>query len=148
MRRAAKRRMGADFAVASAYGMPIADGSVRLVMNVFSPMAIEEVHRVLSHQGKFLMVIPAEDHLFDLKALIYDEPYKNAPADTALSGFRLIHSESLEFAMEFTTGEAIRSLFMMTPYAYRTSKEGRERVLCAEKLKTGAHFLILLYEKI
>ena len=46
------------------------------------------------------------------------------------------------------TPEAIRSLFMMTPYAYRTSSEDRERVLSLSEVSTEVEFMIDVYEKI
>ena len=51
LRRAAKREKDAEFAVASSYHLPVADGSVDLLLNCFSPLAIEEFHRVLRPGG-------------------------------------------------------------------------------------------------
>ena len=36
---------------------------------------------------------------------------------------------------------------MMTPYAYRTKKEDRERVLSLDTLNTEVEFLIFVYKK-
>ena len=93
------------------------------------------------------MAIPGAEHLFALKAAIYDTPYKNTVADTALSGFSLVSCEELLYDMHLTSPEAIRSLFMMTPSAYRTSAIGRERVLALSSLTVKAHFMILVYER-
>ena len=93
------------------------------------------------------MAIPAEEHLFALKAKIYDKPYKNQVDDTALQGLSLICAERLSFNMSLGSAEAIRALFMMTPYAYRTSAEGRARVLALEELGCCADFIILAYRK-
>jgi 23S rRNA (guanine745-N1)-methyltransferase len=93
------------------------------------------------------MAIPAEEHLFGLKSAIYDTPYKNEVADTELEGFSLVSKTELRYPLILNTGVDIRALFMMTPYAYRTSAAGRERVLALDELKTDAHFLILTYRK-
>ena len=93
------------------------------------------------------MAIPAEEHLYGLKAAIYDTPYKNALDDTALEGFSLVSSEELKYELNLDTESDIRALFMMTPYAYRTNKAGIERVLSLKSLKTNAHFIILTYRK-
>lgn len=53
LRRAAKREKNVEFAVASSYHLPVADGAVDLLVNCFSPLAIEEFHRVLSPGGRF-----------------------------------------------------------------------------------------------
>jgi 23S rRNA (guanine745-N1)-methyltransferase len=77
VKRAAKKNPRIEYAVASSYEMPIADGAADTLYNVFSPLAIEESARVLKQGGRFIMVIPDEEHLFELKAAVYDTPYKN-----------------------------------------------------------------------
>lgn len=47
LRRAAKRLPEGEFAVASAYRLPLADASADLLTNVFSPLSAEEFARVL-----------------------------------------------------------------------------------------------------
>lgn len=147
VKRAAKRQGMTSLAVASSYHMPIKEASVDLVLNIFSPQAAEETQRVLKSSGKFLMVIPGEEHLFGLKEKVYDTPYKNAPENTDIEGFRLLEKRELRYTVSLDSAEDISALFLMTPYAYRTSKEGRERVLSLNTLSTEAHFLALLYEK-
>jgi 23S rRNA (guanine745-N1)-methyltransferase len=127
--------------------MPLADASVDTLVNVFSPLAPEESRRVLRRGGKLIYVIPGADHLFQLKAKIYDEPYKNAPEEYTLPGFSLFDSEAVRFTMELGTPEEVRSLFMMTPYAYRTGKEGRERLMALRSLAVTADFEILIFER-
>lgn len=148
VKRASKRERGIGFAVASAYDMPLCDGSVGMVYNVFSPLATDEVLRVLAPCGYFLMAIPAEEHLFGLKERIYDTPYKNTVGSKELRGFRLVREEELRFTISLDSPEDIRNLFMMTPYAYRTSSVGRERVFALNSLQLEAHFLLLLYRKL
>lgn len=147
VREAAKRHAADEYAVASAYRMPIADLSVDTAVNIFSPLAIDELCRTVKPHGKFIMAIPGEEHLFELKAAIYDTPYKNEVADTALRGFTLIGCEELCYDMRLDTKEKIHSLFMMTPYAYRTSAVGRERAAALDLLTVKAHFMILVYER-
>ena len=147
MRYAAKTSETVSFAVASSYDMPVADGSVDTVVNLFSPLAAEETRRVLKGGGHFVFVFPDREHLFGLKAKIYDTPYKNEPQETALQGFTCLSDESLSYTLRLSSAEAVRSLFMMTPYAYRTSREGRERVLSLSHLETEVAFRILTYRK-
>ena len=67
LRYAAKREKGVEFAVASSYRLPVADGCVDILLNSFSPLALEEFRRVLRPGGTFLYVVPAADHLWELK---------------------------------------------------------------------------------
>ncbi len=147
VRRAARRNPRLDLAVASAYRMPISDGSVDLAVNVFSPLAIDETRRIIRTGGIFAMVIPGADHLFGLKAATYEHPYKNEVKNTFLRGFSLLESSYLSYPLELRSNAEVRSLFMMTPYAYRTPREDRERVLALDFLKTDAEFWIFLYKK-
>ena len=64
LRRAAKREKDIEFAVASSYHLPVADGSVELLLNCFSPLALEEFRRVLRPEGVMLYVVPSEKHLW------------------------------------------------------------------------------------
>ena len=147
VREAAKKHCADCYAVASSYKIPLGDGTVDLVLNTFSPQALSETARVLKCGGHFVMAIPAEEHLFGLKSAIYETPYKNEVQDTALEGFELLSSEEIKYELQLGTGEEIRNLFMMTPYAYRTKPSDREKVLSLTRLTTQAHFLVLTYVK-
>ena len=148
VREAAKKRCADFYAVASSYKMPLASESVDLVLNTFSPQALSETARVLKCGGYFVMAIPAEEHLFGLKSEIYETPYKNEVQDTALEGFELISCDEIKYELSLDTGEAIRNLFMMTPYAYRTRAEGRARVEALKTLDCTADFHIFVYKKL
>ena len=134
--------------VAGSYHIPLPDGSLDTVINTFSPLALEETRRVLKRKGRFIMAIPAEEHLYELKAKIYDTPYKNVVESTALDGFRLLTDDSVRYTMSLRTTESVRSLFMMTPYAYRTGSVGRGRLEGLECLECTADFRLFVYEKI
>jgi len=145
---AAKRNRNISLAVATSYDMPLADSSVDTVFNAFSPLAISEASRVLKLGGRFVMVYPGREHLFGLKSVIYKTPYKNEPEEAQLDGFKLLSHETLSYTLKLNTQGDIRALFMMTPYAYRTSREDRERVLSLSEVTTEVEFVIDVYEKI
>ena len=148
VKRAARVNSRTALAVASSYDMPIGDGSVDTVYNVFSPLALSETGRILKGGGKFIMVIPDEEHLFELKAAVYDTPYKNKVENTEIPGFKLLLRENLRYEMELDSREAVSSLFMMTPYAYRTSPENIARIEKLDSLSCRAEFILLAYEKL
>jgi 23S rRNA (guanine745-N1)-methyltransferase len=94
------------------------------------------------------MAIPGENHLFGLKRHLYEKPYKNTVSDTDLSGFSLLSEETISYKIRLDTPESISSLFMMTPYAYRTPREAAERLRALDILETEIEFLLFTYEKI
>ena len=142
-----KRNPRLSLAVASAYSVPVADGSFDLVTNMFSPLAASEIYRSLRADGIFVMAIPGEEHLFGLKSATYNTPYKNELQPKELSGFELISDERVRYSMHLKSKEEIQALFMMTPYAYRTGREERERVMSLTELETEADFYVLVYRK-
>lgn len=143
----ARRNRHVISAVASCYSMPVATSSVDTAVLVFSPFAREELFRVIKPHGKLVIVFPDTEHLFGLKSAIYDTPYKNKPEPTDLEGFTLLSDELLSYDITLDTREDIRALFMMTPYAYRTSAQDRRRVLLLDRLVTSVAFRIVCYRK-
>ncbi len=128
LRWAAKREKGIDFAVASAYRLPVASGSVDLLLNCFSPLAIEEFRRVLKPGGAFLYVVPGPEHLWELKQILYDRPYRNEEQRIPYEGFRYDRVMRVEKRIHLPDQEAIHDLFQMTPYYWKTPREGTERL--------------------
>ena len=148
VREISKKNSRISLAVAGSYHMPIADESIDTVVNTFSPLALEETRRVLKNGGHFIMAIPGENHLFGLKEAIYETPYKNVVADTELAGFELVEDEPLTYKIGLDSSEAVRDLFMMTPYAYRTRPQDRDKVLALNSLETEVDFRVFVYKKI
>ena len=145
---ATKRNKRVNYAVASAYHQPFADCGFDTAYNVFSPLALDEIRRVLKEKGIFIMVIPDELHLFELKQAIYETPYKNKLDDTEISGFELVSNEPVHYRIELSAKEDIAALFKMTPYAYRTSKRDADKVMNLDRLTVSANFRIITYRKV
>lgn len=143
----AKRNPDLKTAVASVFDLPIADKSVDCLLSVFSPYCGEEYSRVLKSDGIFIMVIPGEEHLFELKEMIYNTPYKNQVKDFELDGFKFLEDVSVDYEISLDNNEDIMSLFMMTPYYYKTGEAEQNRARSATKLKTKLSFKILVYAK-
>ena len=105
-RKAAKRCSSAEIAVSSVYRLPIPAASVDLLINCFSPLATGEFARVLKPGGHFLYVVPGPKHLWELKSILYDEPYENEEKRETYPGFHLMEVEPVE--MSFTLRAAER----------------------------------------
>lgn len=141
---AGRRDRTLDLAAASVYALPVCDHGCEMVMSVFSPLAPEEFRRILIPGGMFVEVYPLENHLFGLKRAIYDEPYRNEVKPDVLEGFALLEKREVRYTMT-VTGADIGNLLRMTPYWYKTSKEGQQKADMLTTLETEAEFGIAVY---
>jgi len=147
LRSAAKRTRDVEFAVASSYHLPAANESIDLLVNCFSPLALDEFRRVLKPGGAFLYVVPAADHLWEMKQVLYDEPYRNEEKLTPYPGFRYEQILPVDDTITLSDLEDIRNLFRMTPYCWKTPKEGVQRLEALDSLSTRIAFRIHVFRK-
>ncbi len=145
VRCAAGRHKNALWLCASAAHLPVADNSMGLVTSLFALTMPEEFRRVLRPDGVFIQVLAAEDHLLELKSIIYPalthKPKQTVPE---VPGFRLVKSRPVRFT--FTVeGEQVQNLLSMTPHVYRISKEGAERLRQTQTLSDTASCVLNLY---
>ena len=142
VKKAARRCPAAEVSVASVYHLPLADSSVDVLVDCFSPLAAEEFARVLRPGGVFLYVVPGPRHLWELKELLYESPYENEEKEEEYPGFALEGVTAVEHTFTLTDGEDVMALFGMTPYAWKTPREAVERLERVEKLTVTAQFRI------
>ena len=135
------------YAAASCFELPFSDRTADMIVCTFAPVSNDEYARVLKKGGKLIIVCPSPIHLSGLKELLYDEPYLNKPNEYGLKNFAEVDSMRLEYEAELCSNKSIMDLFMMTPYYYKSPKEGRERLEHTEYLKTMCGFDILIYRK-
>ena len=145
---AAKRCRDIQFAVASAFHLPVQDASFDLAVNFFAPYTGDETRRILKKNGLFLMAIPDEDHLWELKEAVYETPYKNEVKDYALKGFNFLEAQNIRTTLDLPCSDDILNLFKMTPYYYKTSREDQQRLERLESLSVTAAFRLLAYRKV
>lgn len=144
---ASLRERSLRLSVASIFDLPVADGSVDLLVNLFAPYDGKEFARVLRDGGMLLRVFPAERHLWELKTAVYDVPYENEIDTFDLEGFTMTEKTHLRFPLSLDCAEQIDALFKMTPYYYKTSREGQARLKALNFLETHAEFYIAVYRK-
>lgn len=134
-------------AVASSFDLPFKNKCCDSVISIFAPVCNDEYARVLKNGGKLFIVAPDSDHLFGLKKVLYDVPYKNKENEYGLSNFTLRNKYKLNYNITLQTNEDINSLFMMTPYYYKTSKEAQDKLISYHTLETVCDFIIYEYKK-
>ena len=147
LRRAAKRLPEGEFAVASAYRLPLTDASADLLTNVFSPLSAEEFARVLRPGGTFLYVVPSARHLWEMKQVLYSQPYENPVKETPYTGFSYQRIVPVRYEITLDCPEDIRALFQMTPYCWKTPREGVEALSALKRLTTQVGFDLHVFRR-
>lgn len=147
LRRAAKRVPEAEFAVASVYHLPLPDRSADVLVNIFSPLAAEEFARVLRPGGLFCYAVPSARHLWEMKEVLYREPYENPIKQEDYSGFVWRDVREIRYTADLGAGADIMALFHMTPYAWKTPKEGICRLEALDRLTCQIGFDLHLYQR-
>ena len=147
LRRAAKRDRALEFAVGSAYHLPVASQCAHLLLNCFSPMAPAEFARVLQPGGVLLYVVPAPRHLWELKEVLYRTPYLNPDEAIPYEGFTPLEVLPVEQSVTITGQEDLMALFQMTPYVWNTPKEGVERLETLSALTVTTAFRIHVFRR-
>ena len=146
IRRAAKGGGAVTFFVANMSAIPVRSGSVDAALILFAPFAGKEAARVMRDDGVLLTVVPGRRHLFEMKEILYSEPYENDEKLPESDGLTLAGKESLTYAMELKKDD-IADIFAMTPYYYHSPEEGRKRLSETESLTVTADFVIAKYRK-
>lgn len=146
LKTAARRTPEATFAVASLFHLPVADGCADGLVDIFAPVAGEEFARVLRPGGWLFLVGPGPRHLFGMKQVLYQTPYENPVEERKLPGFT-VQGRRLVRDRLTLTGEQIPNLFAMTPYFWKTPREGAARLAALKTLETEAEFVIDLLQR-
>ena len=109
----------ASFAVASAFRLPVLEGSCAAVFSVFAPHPLGEFNRVLGNDGLWVTATPGPDHLMEMRPAhgtggrAHERFNRRAdpPAGATLS-------TRVHFALDLTEQTA-SDLFTMTPLQWQ-----------------------------
>ena len=114
--------------------LPLADGSVDVVLNVFAPRNPVEFRRVLSPGGALLVVTPRVEHLRELRSLagmLDVVGGKDGQVAEALAGrFRLESSEEILGQPELSAAD-LRNAALMGPSAHHLDAVRLDEALAA-----------------
>ena len=148
VRCAAAKYKGPNWICGTAAHLPAAGGSVGVLMSMFALTIPGEFRRVLREDGIFIQVLAAQDHLMELKKIIYPEILlKDKDSVPTFAGFDLV--ESVPVTFEFTAeGEQIGNLLSMTPHFWRISAEGAKRLKETESLTDRASCVVNVFRPV
>jgi len=147
IRRAAGKDRRIQWVVASLFRLPVRDGAADMLTNVFAPSADAEFARVLRRNGLLLTAVPGRNHLWGLKQVLYDVPRENDEALPELPSFTLEKTVHVEGSLHLTGRDNLQDLLSMTPYAWRSPREGIERYGRMDTLDTPVSFVLAVHRK-
>lgn len=136
------------FYTANIFDLPLRDGCVDTVINLFAPVAREEFLRVLKPGGRLIVGASGKRHLMGMKRVLYDTPYENEANALSLPGFAPEARETAAYEIEISGKDAIRALFSMTPYYFRTSPEDCAKLYACDTLKTEVETDFFVFRKL
>lgn len=143
---ASKKDKTTIYAISSIFDMPIASKSVDVLLNIFAPTPIEEFKRILKDGGVLIKVGPAPEHLMELKEILYEHVYENEVEPITDNELRLMKTQRIVNQITIQTMEEIHSLFMMTPYYWKTSREDAEKLNKFNQLEVTTAFVMEVYQ--
>ncbi|MFT5691640.1 MAG: 23S rRNA (guanine745-N1)-methyltransferase [Oceanicoccus sp.] len=133
---AAKRNKSVNWFVGSSSDLPLDNNSQQCILSLFSPVPALEFDRCLSHDGLLIVASTGENHLIELRKILYDEVRKKTfnPTNAVESFFKPVHLHSFDiqqiytvsFTIELVDSDTIKSLFAMTPHYWRVSPQRKE----------------------
>ena len=137
-----------DRIVASATNIPLEDESLDYIICMFAKIIPEEKMRTLKKGGKLIIVSTGEKHLIELKEVVYykvrTEFYSPIEDLKIFKHLETVNCTGKSFIKE---NESIKNLFDMTPYKWRSPKEGVDRLFNLDNLEITIDVNIDIFQK-
>ena len=145
---ASKRDKDVSWLVASNARLPMPNERFDAVLCLFGFPVFAEFSRVLSENGVLLLVESGEDHLIELRKILYPAIHEYKPTFTAeLEDFDIIREVSERFSFTLDTQVKIQQLLSMTPHMHKASYGGRESLKQYDNLTLTADIKFRWYQK-
>ncbi len=145
---ASKSHKGINWIVASATNIPVKDESLDFIVCMFAKIIPEEKMRTLKKGGKLIVVSTGENHLLQMKEVVYENVRKDfySPIED-LKIFNYVKTINCTYETFIKENESIKNLFNMTPYRWRSPREGIEKLFSLNELKTTIDVNFDIFEK-
>lgn len=145
---ASKRDKEVSWLVGSNAALPMPEARVDAVLCLFGFPVFSEFSRVLAEGGYLLLVESGEDHLIELRKILYPaiHDYKATYSD-GVPGFECLGEHKLNYNFDLISQLAIQQLLSMTPHIHKASYEGREAVKALESISVTADIKLRWYRK-
>ena len=127
------RRGDGTWFVGSNRHIPMADGSVDLLFDMFGFPDYSSFGRILAPRGRLVRVTPGDRHLIQLREIIYPSIKPRRDRTLYPETFKVVSKQQITYEMSLGA-EDLKHLLLMTPHMFRTSPERRQQVLSHSQL--------------
>lgn len=147
IRLASRRDRRSEYAVASAYALPIPDGSLDALVSNFGPVEAAEFHRVVRPGGVVVAAHPGARHLHALRALVYDRPEEHEVKEPLRHAPGLFEREESRSVTHPFTVDDVADLLAMTPYVWHLDDAAKRRLDDPGSLTTELDVRVTVYRR-
>ncbi|HZK43447.1 MAG TPA: methyltransferase domain-containing protein [Syntrophomonadaceae bacterium] len=131
---------------------PFMGKKFEVILNILSPSNYSEFNRMISESGILLKVVPASNHLQELRELFYDKTDKQTYSNEEVlkhfnRNFKLINEKRLLYTVDFNN-EDLRHLINMTPLSWKVPDETIHKALTSRIDKITFDLTILCGKKL
>lgn len=124
---AAKRYEGSIWLVGDLAGLPLADRSCRVLLNMLSPSNYKEFTRILEPDGIIVKVIPRAGYLKELRHAVFTDSEKRSYSNESTTALFRKHFELLDVIplsyKQILRGDELERLADMSPLAWAADRD-------------------------
>lgn len=129
--------------------LPVPDASLDHILCLFGFPVYGEFLRALKPDGQLWLAEAGEQHLHQLKTIIYPSIKTTAPKPlTTPNGFRLLESKRIQFDLHLPQPSDIANLLAMTPHQHRATQAGKDALAALTDLSVSTDVWLHQLEKI
>lgn len=150
IKKAAKKYKGHSYLVSSVQDIPIIDNSIDYILTIFAPINENEFDRILTSNGKIIIISAGPQHMKEVAEIIYDEfkPHVYNPEKKLSTHFKLERSSFESFTITVQSKEDRLNFLKMTPYYWSAKEKSITHILELESFDITCDFLIQIYSKV
>ncbi|PAT01332.1 hypothetical protein CI105_07070 [Candidatus Izimaplasma bacterium ZiA1] len=147
IKEASKANKAISYIVGTNNQLPFLDNSADIIYSIFSPINIDECVRVLKGKGHLITVSPNQNHLGELKKLVYEVIIEKdyLVNDIVYEGIKKV--DSIIIKEEITLNDFdLYQLFMMTPHYFKTPIIVKDKIKNIEKMTLTIDVVVNVYQ--
>lgn len=135
------------FCPANIFALPLAEHCTDAVISMFAPVATGENLRMLREDGLLVVAASGVQHLAEMRSLLYEDVHYHEDTPVSYEGFTLADTADVRYTMHVPDSDTLRALWTMTPFYYKTTLMGKERLFSMDSLDCTVDVRLSVYKK-